>query len=163
MFSKFKPSLRVGRVTELTPDRLREQGITNLLLDVDSTLKPYRSREVGPEVRAWLTTMRESGIGLCLLSNGRGKRIAHIAEILSIPYVAMAMKPSPKGCHRAIREQGFDPSRTAMVGDQIFADILAGNRAGLTTILVRPIRPEQEPWYTRLKRPFEKIVQKLFP
>ena len=39
-----------------------------------------------------------------------------------------------------------------MVGDQLFADILAGRLAGLTTFLVEPIHPEEEPWFTRLKR-----------
>ena len=62
------------------------------------------------------------------------------------------MKPLPLGCRRAIREMGFEASRTAMVGDQLFADIVAGRLAGLTTILVDPIHPEEEPWFTRLKR-----------
>ena len=45
-----------------------------------------------------------------------------------------------------------------MVGDQVFADILAGRLAGLKTILVDPIHPEEEPWFTRLKRPPERWV-----
>ena len=32
------------------------------------------------------------------------------------------------------------PEQTAIVGDQIFTDILGGSRAGVATILVRPIR-----------------------
>ena len=31
------------------------------------------------------------------------------------------------------------PEETALAGDQIFTDILGGNRAGITSILVRPI------------------------
>ena len=45
--------------------------------------------------------------------------------------------------------------RTAMVGDQVFADVMAGRLAGVFTILVRPIHPEDEPWFTRWKRPWE--------
>jgi predicted HAD superfamily phosphohydrolase YqeG len=42
-----------------------------------------------------------------------------------------------------------------MVGDQVFADVVAGRLAGLRTILVRPTSPD-EPWFTQLKRPFER-------
>ena len=47
-----------------------------------------------------------------------------------------------------------------MVGDQIFADVMAGRLAGLTTILVRPIQPNEEPWFARMKRPLERVVMK---
>ena len=35
---------------------------------------------------------------------------------------------------------GAAPEQTAIVGDQIFTDVLGGNRAGVATILVKPIR-----------------------
>ena len=35
---------------------------------------------------------------------------------------------------------GCTSAETAIVGDQIFTDILGGNRAGVTTLLVEPIR-----------------------
>ena len=44
-----------------------------------------------------------------------------------------------------------------MVGDQVFADVLAGRLAGIKCILVRPIHPEEEPWFTRIKRPPERL------
>ncbi|HBT76331.1 MAG TPA: YqeG family HAD IIIA-type phosphatase [Planctomycetaceae bacterium] len=152
------PHLRIDSVVELTPDRLAEIGITSLLLDVDATLKPYRSREPLDKVAEWLRHVRESGIGLCLVSNGRSQRIGPFAAALALPYVAPAMKPLPYGVRRAVRMMNFIPEHTAMVGDQIFADILAGRLAGLTTILVSPIFPEQEPWFARMKRPFERLL-----
>jgi predicted HAD superfamily phosphohydrolase YqeG len=63
-----------------------------------------------------------------------------------------------RSCKAAIRRLAFDPRTTAMVGDQIFADVMAGRLAGIRCILVRPIHPEEEPWFTRLKRPWERIV-----
>ena len=77
---------------------------------------------------------------------------------VEIPFVATACKPFPFGCRRAIRNMKLNHGRTAMVGDQLFADIMAGRLAGLIAILVRPIRPEEEPWFTRLKRPVERFV-----
>jgi HAD superfamily phosphatase (TIGR01668 family) len=113
---------------------------------------------VTPEVAAWLEELQAGGVGLCLVSNGRGRRIERIAEKLGLPYVAKALKPLPFGCLRAVRELGFPPERTAMVGDQLFADVMAARFAGLMSILVKPIHPEEEPWFTRLKRPPERLV-----
>jgi hypothetical protein len=152
------PDYRVAKVEALSLDLLRQWGIDSLLLDADCTLKRYRAREVTPEVAAWLDAMRAAGIGLCLLSNGYGGRIGEFAGRLGLPFVAKAMKPLPVGCRAALRTMAFSPARTALVGDQVFADVLAGRMAGLKTILVEPIHPEEEPWYTRLKRPPERWV-----
>jgi len=152
------PHLRVQSVRNLTLRKLKELEIDALLLDVDSTLKEYNESLASPEVVAWFKGLRDAGIGLCLVSNGRARRIQVFAEDLDIPYIATAMKPLPFGVRRAVRQMGFDLSRTAMVGDQLFADVFAGRLAGMKTVLVRPISPEQEPWFTRLKRLPERIL-----
>lgn len=152
------PDRRIGRVTELSGERLAAWGIESLLLDADCTLKRYRSSELEPDITEWLTTMKGCGIGLRLVSNGLGDRIGALADRLGIPYTPKALKPLPFGVRRALRASGFDPKKTAMVGDQLLADILAGNLAGVATILVDPIHPEEEHWYTRLKRPPERLL-----
>ena len=152
------PDLRVETVLELSPDRLRQMGLEALLLDVDGTLKNYRAESLRPEVMAWLERLREAGIRLCLLSNGRSRRIGRLAERLGLPFVSQACKPLPYGCRRAMRMLGFTSRQTAVVGDQVFADVMAARLAGLSSILVRPIHPEEEPWFTRMKRPLERIV-----
>ena len=154
----FRPDYAFEQVTDLTTQKLQELGLTNLLLDVDCTLKSYRSSEVSPEVRKWLDELKKNGTGLCIISNGRGRRISAFAESLGIPFVAPAMKPSARGCLKAMKTHGFDPEKTAMVGDQIFADIWAGHRAKIRDILITPIRPEEEPWFAQIKRPFEKFI-----
>ena len=158
MLNIITPHLRVKSVLELGLDRLSGLGLDALLLDVDCTLKRYTEHECSGDVLAWIGTLRDAGIGMCLVSNGRGGRIRLFAEKLDLPFVAKACKPFPFGCRAAVRKMGFDRRRTAMVGDQLFADVMAGRLAGLTSILVRPIRPEEEPWFTRLKRPLERAV-----
>ncbi len=152
------PHLRVESVLELDVERLREMGLDALLLDVDCTLKSYRSESPSAEISTWLRGLQTAGIGLCLVSNGLRRRIERLAARLDVPFVAKAAKPFPFGIRAALRKTGFDPQRTAMVGDQLFADVIAGRLAGLTSILVRPIRPEEEPWFTRLKRPVERFL-----
>ncbi|MDO4587165.1 MAG: YqeG family HAD IIIA-type phosphatase [Planctomycetia bacterium] len=159
MFKLLIPTEKIQSVLDLTPEKLEQLGIRNLLLDVDCTLKSYRTQEVSPEIRQWLQQMKDSCIGLCLVSNGAEKRIARFAQSLQIPWVALALKPSIRGCVRALKENHFDPSETAMVGDQILSDVLAGNRTGIRTFLTVPIQPEEEPWFTRIKRFLEAIIR----
>jgi HAD superfamily phosphatase (TIGR01668 family) len=159
VISLLTPHHRIASVLELTPERLRSLGLKSLLLDADCTLKRYRGEDCAPGVAEWLETLRQAGFGLCLVSNGLGERIGQFAETVGLPYVAKAMKPLPQGCLRAVRKMGFQRETTAMVGDQVFADILAGRLAGLTTFLVEPIHPEEEPWFTRLKRPLERWLR----
>jgi len=158
MWRLVTPDLQIDRVEELGVARLRGLGLDTLLLDVDCTLKGYRSEWPTPEVEAWLEGLRAAGIGLCLISNGRAARIRRLAERLGLPVISQACKPFPFGCRAGLRRLGADRRRTAMVGDQLFADVMAGRLAGVTSILVRPIRPEEEHWYTRMKRPLERIV-----
>ena len=160
MFQWFHPNLILASVADITPELLQKHGIRSLLLDVDSTLKRYRATAIPPENVRWLELMQEAGVPLCILSNGREHRIRPIAEQVGIPFVAPALKPLPSGCCTAMKSMGFEPKSTAIVGDQVFADILAGKFAKIFTILVTPIHPEEEHWYTRIKRPFEKWIVK---
>jgi HAD superfamily phosphatase (TIGR01668 family) len=163
MLHLLTPDYRIAEVESLSLDLLHQWGLDALLLDVDCTLKRYSSIEVTAEVAAWLAQMRAGGVGLCLVSNGRGHRIGPFAESLGLPFVAKALKPLPRGCRAALRKMAFDKTRTAIVGDQIFADIMAGHLAGIKTVLVEPLHPEEERWFTRLKRPAERWVIRHLP
>ena len=162
MWNVVYPHFLIERVTDATPERLRSLGVKNLLLDVDCTLKRYSATEPDKDVMDWLESMRRAEIGMCLLSNGVGERIGKFAARVGLPYVAKACKPFPSGCRRACREHSFDPSETAIIGDQIFADVMAGRLAGLKVFLTTPISPEEEHWFTRVKRPFERVVLRSF-
>lgn len=148
------PHSYLSSATHIDAAYLNSRGIEGLLLDIDGTLKDFSAPSVPQGAVAWMNHLRAQGIRLCLFSNGRTARIAGLARELDLPFVAEAMKPSPAGCRRGLKILGLAPERVAVVGDQIFADILAGRLARLHTILVRPTS-RVEPWFTRLKRPFE--------
>ncbi len=158
MLRLFTPHYRIGRVWDLTPARLQQWGLHALLLDVDCTLTRYSQGEALPEVAAWIEQLRLSGFKLCLVSNGLGQRITEFADRLDLPFVARAMKPMPRGIRKALTLIGAEPSQTAIVGDQLFADVMAGHLAHIRTILVEPIHPEEEPWFTRAKRLPERVL-----
>ena len=160
MLSIFRPHLRVASVLDLSTSWLRRLGLDHLLLDVDCTLKAYRDEQPSAEISAWLEAVRQQ-FQIVLISNGRAQRIGRFADSLDLPFLAEAMKPLPRKLRRAMRQHKMDPRRTAMIGDQLFADVMAARLAGVMSILVEAIHPEQERWFSRVKRAPQHLVLRL--
>jgi len=159
MLALLTPHLQLNSISDLSPEHLHSVNRVGLLLDVDCTLKDHGAPTFPPSTVEWIQLMRSSGLRMCLLSNGKARRIEPLARTLQIPFVAKAFKPFPFGCRAALRLLDLPSQQCAIVGDQIFADVLAGQLARLFTVLVRPTSPI-EPIWTRIKRPFERFVLK---
>lgn len=128
-----------------------------MVLDIDNTLCEDGSLHFAGDTLLWLKQLRKQGLGICLLSNAREKRAGEVASLLGLPYVSEARKPSSSGFQRALTVLGTDPPHTAVVGDQLFSEILGGNRMGMHTLLVEPVRRGSDPLVVRIKRPFERL------
>lgn len=127
-------------ILDIDPRALAKEGIKLLLADLDNTLTRYGQTDPDQAVVAWRYALREAGVALFLLSNSRRPdRVRHYAKTLDIPVLGHAGKPSPAGYRSAMEQMGCTPRETAMVGDQIFTDILGAKRAGVTALLVEPI------------------------
>ncbi len=128
-------------IYDLSGPALAAQGIRLLLADLDNTLVPYGVALPTRQVRDWNRSLAQAGVTLFILSNNRHTdRPRLFCESLGVPYLGHAGKPKAGGFYRALEQMGVSPEQAAIVGDQIFTDILGGSRAGVTTILVRPIR-----------------------
>lgn len=139
MFSLL-PWRQADSIYDLTGQALAAQDIRFLMADLDNTLCPYSVSEPSDALRAWLADLNAHGVTLFLLSNSRKPdRAARFAQALGIAYLGRAGKPKRGGYLRAMAQQGFSPEESAMVGDQIFTDTLGANRAGIRSILVKPI------------------------
>jgi len=128
-------------VLDIRPEDLRRRGITLLLADLDNTLVPYKTPLPTQELKQWKEELAAGGVELFLLSNSRRPgRPKRFADALGIDFIGHAGKPKQGGYKRAMEHTGRTAEQTAIVGDQIFTDVLGGTLAGITTILVRPIR-----------------------
>ena len=128
-------------VTSLDPQKLKEKGITLVLADLDNTLVPYKVTQPPQAIVDWKEELEAAGIQLFLLSNSRKPgRAQNFAEKLGIPYQGHSGKPKKAGYFKAMERMGRTPQETIMVGDQIFTDTLGANRAGVTPLLIKPIR-----------------------
>jgi len=133
------PTIIVDRLTDLAPTLLRKYGIDFLMLDFDNTIVPYTTNEPTPEMEQWLQDMLASEIGICVVSNSKRDRVVKFCSARGIPCITHSRKPFQKGIRRCQAQFRLDMKRTAMVGDQIYTDVLGGNCAGASSILVTPI------------------------
>lgn len=150
-----KPSYAVRRAHELTPQLLERLGVSALLLDVDNTLTTHGCPEPDAAILAWLAAMKRAGVPLMLLSNNSAQRVEPFAQRLGLPFESSGAKPLARGYLRCCQRLGLPPARVAIVGDQLFTDMLGGNLAGVKTILVEPMEPEPGVLF-RIKRAVER-------
>ena len=157
--NKLNPCQVVESLKELEPETLKAQGIEAIITDLDNTLVPWRHYEIMPGVVEWLAKLEVAGIKICIASNTiHTERLKQLAETMNIPFVDRVRKPQTGGFTRAMKAMGSNAENTAVFGDQIFTDILAGNRLGLHTILLRPPLSREEFISTQLVRYVENGV-----
>jgi len=155
------PHERYRRITDIPVGHFAALGKRALILDIDNTLTTHDNPVPGEGVTDWLAAVQAAGVRCILLSNNSAERVAPFAQVLGLGFEAKARKPFAGGCRRACRKMGVPIAETAMIGDQIFTDVLAGRFGGLYTILLDPIEPEHT-WFFRLKRRLEQPLLRRF-
>ncbi|MGZ3523029.1 MAG: YqeG family HAD IIIA-type phosphatase [Vulcanimicrobiaceae bacterium] len=150
---RFAPRLHDIKLSELA-----DLGIRGLIVDLDNTLLGFRETELAAEHLAWVEEAHERGFKIVLVSNNFRDRVCGIAAALHIDCVPNALKPLPFGFWVALRRLGLRRRQVAVVGDQLFTDVLGAKLCGgLYTILTEPIERKDFP-ITMLFRFFERLM-----
>lgn len=152
------PSRVAPSLLALDPGTLAAEGIRGLILDLDNTVVAWNAAVPTDAVRQWITRVGAAGLRACIVSNNLSRRAQSIGDVLGVPVVAGAVKPIPWAFRRAMAIMGTPPSQTALIGDQLFTDILGGNLLGVQTILVEPLSVHEFPT-TRLIRRVERFIR----
>ena len=127
------PKAYFNKVSEITLEFAKKNNIKALILDVDNTLIDYYKKQ----------------------------KVQDVSNKLEIPYKYFAKKPFKSGFLKIQKELQEKPENIGVVGDQIFTDIIGGNRCKMFTILVEPIQ-EKDILITKWKRPIEEKIKKHF-
>ena len=134
------PKALTPKLTDVTPELLRANGIALLMLDFDNTIVPYTTTVPTEEMETWLAEMNAlEDIKLCIVSNSHNDRVPKFCRERGIDVITHAKKPFPKGINECLRKYGIPAKKAALVGDQIFTDTLGANNAGVMPILVEAI------------------------
>lgn len=149
------PTYYYRRVTDIDLDYLAVSGIDTLLIDIDNTILPRDTGELTDELTAWAAALLGRGFKVCLVSNNEPEHVARIAGQLGLAMVHRALKPLGFGFRKAVAQLGSRLESSAVVGDQLFTDVLGGNLLGMTTILVEPLS-STDPAHTLVIRRIER-------
>ena len=145
-------------IYSISHSKLKKEGISCVLLDVDGTLINRKSNKIPESVREWINESKKF-FSLYLISNNPSKeRIGKIAKELEIRYKYNALKPRKKLTLNAIREVECDEKNIVIIGDRILTDILVGNRCNIKTILVKRLNRNGLPIKFNLTLTVEKLI-----
>jgi len=158
---KLYPDSYLSNVRQITIEYLERNNIKAVILDVDNTLIDFY-RNIPEGTIEWCENLKSRGIKFCILSNSNKKeKVENVANKLGIHYFYFGKKPLKTGFKKAIEYLQEKNENIAVVGDQIFTDIIGANRCKLFSILVEPIE-EKDILITRIKRPFENMIIKSY-
>ncbi len=153
------PKIHIETVYHLNTDLLKTKNIQGIILDIDNTLIPWDCKYLDEKALAFIEDLQDKGFKICILSNSTKKRVERLNKDLNLPIIYNACKPWKHSYKKAMKLLGTHRCNTAVIGDQLFTDILGGNRLGLFTVLVNPIS-SKEFCGTKLIRILEKLVKR---
>ncbi|HEV3152955.1 MAG TPA: YqeG family HAD IIIA-type phosphatase [Candidatus Baltobacteraceae bacterium] len=152
------PDRFAPRLHDISLSELAALGIRGLIVDLDNTLLGFRETELAAEHLAWVEEAHQRGFAMVMVSNNFSERVRGIARQLRIECIPNALKPLPFGFLRAIKHLQLPRKQVAVVGDQLFTDVLGAKLCGgLYTILTEPIESKDFP-ITMMFRFFERMM-----
>ena len=153
-----QPERYFSRISHINIERdLLACGFRCVLLDIDNTILSRATHDVPRDVGLWLAQARDAGIQFCLVSNNWHKNVHELANRLSMPIIAKAMKPLLVALFAACSMLGAKRSETVMVSDQLSTDVLAAHNAGMSAYLLAPLA-EQDLRHTKYVRMVEQAI-----
>lgn len=151
------PDLHVNSIYDIDIQALKQRGVKGIITDLDNTLIEWDRPQATPELMEWLNRLKQEGFKVIVVSNNNQIRVSAFAEPIGIPYIHAAKKPTRTPFQDAILRLGLSPEEIVVIGDQMFTDVLGGNRSGLYTILVVPVA-QTDGFFTRFNRGLERVA-----
>ncbi|MCI6499583.1 MAG: YqeG family HAD IIIA-type phosphatase [Lachnospiraceae bacterium] len=156
MLSRFYPDECRESVYTMDFEGYYQEGYKGILFDIDNTLVPHGAPSQ-KKAEQLFEKLRKIGFDTCLISNNKEPRVKPFADAVKSKYIFNAHKPSAKNYIKAMKIMCTMAENTLFVGDQIFTDVYGAKKAGIHSVLVKPIHPKEEIQIV-LKRKLEKIV-----
>jgi hypothetical protein len=156
MLEQFYPNEYVDSTYGIDFEKMYESGYRGIIFDIDNTLVPH-GFPADERAIALFKRLKSIGYKTTMLSNNKEPRVKMFCDVVDSPYIYKAGKPNPNNYRKAMEDMDTDSGNTLFIGDQIFTDVWGANKAGIYSILVKPIHPKEEIQIV-LKRYLERIV-----
>ena len=152
------PDRYINRITDINSDFFKEEDIKGVIIDIDNTVIDAKKNVIDGLIE-WKNELTENDIEVIILSNTVDRpKVATIANLLDVDYFIFGRKPNLGGFNKARKHLNLPAENMAVIGDQIFTDILGANKAGMLSVLVNPLQEQLDYFITKWRRPFEERV-----
>lgn len=143
MLGQFYPDEEIPSVYQVDYKELYELGYRAFLYDIDNTLVRHDAGAV-EEAKALCENIHSLGMRICLISNNHLERVQSFSEEIGADYFSYdSHKPSIKAYVKAAEWLELPKKRLMFFGDQLFTDVWGAKRAGIYSVLVKPIGREK--------------------
>src|SRR5690554_7922011 len=116
--------MMIDGIYDLDFQDMKDRNIKGLLIDIDNTLVGWDTKKADEKLINWFYRAKVEGFSLCLISNNTKDRVVEFKEDLDIPAIHKALKPLGFSFYRGAKVLGLQKCQIAVIGDQIFTDIL---------------------------------------
>ena len=152
---KYIPDVYQKSIYDINYKKLQQCGIKCLLFDLDNTLVPLNTKEPNDKLKEFINNLKEQGFKVIIYSKCFKNRIQPFKDILEVDCCSLKKKTFDKKIEEIRKTLNFKQAELALIGDQMVTDIVSGNKAGITTILLNPISKKD-----RLCEKFDRMKEK---
>ena len=155
--NNFIPDMYQKSIYHIDYEKLLEDGIKCILFDLDNTCVPYKDKVPNKKLIDLIETLKDMDFKVIIFSNALKRRIKPFKDALNVDAVARAGKPRKDKFLKVMKIFGYNLSEVAIIGDQLYKDILGGKRVGIKTILDNPMSKDDMFLTKLIFRNLEKI------
>lgn len=153
------PNIYQESIYTINYDKLKKENIKCLLFDLDNTCVGYHEKLPTKELEELFNKLTKKGFKLIIFTNSPNKRIVPFVKLHVICH-SSSRKPFKKSFKKIMKKYKLTKEEICIIGDQLFTDILGGNKVGIKTCLVNPLTKE-DLIFTKIFRLLENICFKI--
>ncbi len=155
--SLFAPKKILNKYTDLNIQELIDCGFKIIFIDIDNTIAIPNSGDFTLEAKAFVDSIKSSGIRPVIFSNNNKKRVSSFIDGYNVDWHYLAMKPLPFAFWNACKKYDCKPNECVVLGDQLITDILGSNLSGCYGIYCKQLQ-EKDSFLTSINRKLEKFI-----
>ena len=157
---KYLPYEYKKSISDIDYLNLKTLGYDTIFFDLDNTIADYETHSPTSVAIDLFKIIKDLGFKIYILTNNTKKRIRKFESELGIKCFESLRKPFTSKLKRRIREHNIETSHVIWIGDQVVTDVRCAYTFNIDSILVDPIKPSTEKWYTKINRFFERRLMK---
>lgn len=157
---KFLPNEYIKSISDINYDNLKNQGYDTIFFDLDNTIADYETHHPTEEMINLIENIKTVGFKIYIITNNTKKRIDKFQKAFNIDCFKSLRKPFTRRLRNKIIENNIDTTKVIWIGDQVVTDVKCAHKFNIYCVLIDPLKPSTEKWYTKINRFFERRYMK---